>query len=387
MNNVLYWIWLTQKISSSRKIAEITEYFGGAENIYNCGQDELVRHVRSDVARALCDKSLEAAEKIYEDTVKCGAFVVTIDDEEYPDALKKIYDPPHVLYARGNLFGLENAVCVGVVGTRMCDDYGMRVTYDICRGLARNKVMIISGLANGVDSVAANAALDAGMPTIAVIGNGIDSVYPPNNEKLFKRIEKYGTILSEYPPGFGIRKWTFPQRNRIISGLSDGVLVTQAPERSGALITAHEAMENGRDVFSVPGNISNTNCIGSNKLIKDGATPVFDAQDILNEYPGYETMKPVLLRQFIPRGEDVEEVETKKVKVSPGSPVIPGITPEQMPICECIANGLYHIDDIARELSMPVNLLSSELVMLEISGVVESLPGNKYELTINRHEV
>lgn len=385
MNSVLHWLWLTEKVKSNKKIGEITEYFETIENIYNSKGDELIRVCGSELAAVLRDKSLEKAEKIYSDTLKCGAYIITYDSEEYPAMLKSIYDPPYVLYARGNLSDWGKLVSIGVVGTRRCDNYGAEVTYEICKELAGNNVIIVSGLAYGIDSVAAKAALEEGMPTIAVVGNGIDSIYPPGNEELFRRIENSGLILSEYPPGFGVKKWTFPARNRIISGISSGVLVTQAPAKSGALITAREAMENGRDVFAVPGSIYNKNCEGTNRLIKDGAIPVLSAADILNEYPEFEMRKPILINCVKDVDKEKKDKEIKEESLKTEEKYFPGLTDTQVPICECIARGIQYIDEIARELKIPVSVLSSELVMLEISGIVESQPGNKYELTINKY--
>lgn len=378
MDNELYWLWLTLKLGQSRKITQILEYFKNAENIYSSEETELRSVCGSGLAKLLSDKRLDEARRMYDAALKAGAYIITYDSEEYPPLLRSIYDPPYVLYARGNLYDWNSFIGIGVVGTRKCTSYGYEVTKRICEELAKNNVMIISGLAKGIDSVAAREALKADKPTIAVIGNGIDSVYPACNKDLFDAIEEYGMILSEYPPGFGVKNWTFPQRNRIISGLSRGVLVTQAPKKSGALITAKLAIEEGRDVFAVPASILSESCGGSNRLIADGAVPVLSADDILKEYPEYEHTKLRIIRKYENRNAKVlTALRDEAVDM-------PGITPEQQRICECIARGFQHVDEISRELTVPAGTLNSELLMLEISGILEGLPGNKYKLKLRK---
>lgn len=211
---------------------------------------------------------------------------VKLKTKDYPKLLAQIYDPPKQLYCRGNM-RLLSTFCIGVVGTRKLTDYGKEAAETIISGLSGNNITVVSGLAFGIDTVAHQTALDNELPTIAVLGTGIDdkNIYPNTNLPLAKNIlEKGGLIISEYPQGTRGYKGNFPARNRIISGLSRGILVVEAPEISGALITTKFATEQNRDVFAVPGNIFSPNSKGPNMLIQRGAKPVFSAQDILGSY-------------------------------------------------------------------------------------------------------
>ena len=211
---------------------------------------------------------------------------IKLENKDYPKLLSHIAGPPKQLYCRGNI-KLLDSFCIGVVGTRKLTAYGKEATEQIVSELAGNNITIVSGLAFGIDAIAHQSALDNDIPTIAVLGSGVDdqSIYPRTNFQLAKSIlENGGLIVSEYEPRFRANEKTFPQRNRIISGLSKGVLVVEAPEKSGALITTRFAAEQNRDVFAVPGNIFSINSKGANMLIQKGAKPVFSAEDILGSY-------------------------------------------------------------------------------------------------------
>ena len=209
---------------------------------------------------------------------------ITLKDKNYPQLLKEIYDPPQTLYVNGQLKAVEKYP-LAVVGTRKISSYGQQITQSLVKALARAGLTIISGLALGVDGLAHQATLDVGGRTIAVLGSSLDIIYPPSHEKLAQRIvESDGAIISEYPPKTRPSKWTFPARNRIVAGLSLGVLVIEAPKRSGALITARFALDQGREVFAVPGSIYNKNSAGCHLLIKLGAKPVTKPEDILESF-------------------------------------------------------------------------------------------------------
>ena len=207
---------------------------------------------------------------------------ISIENEEYPKLLKQIYDPPKTLYIMGNE-KLLNSLCIAIVGCRDVTEYGKKAATYFSYNLAKNDITIVSGLAKGVDSFSHIGALEAKGKTIAVIGSGLDIIYPKENLNLVNRIIKQdGAIISEYPLGTKPDRWHFPARNRIISGLSKAVLVVEAKEKSGSLITADFAIEQGREVFAIPGNINSLNSMGTNKLIKDGAMPVLNFNDILS---------------------------------------------------------------------------------------------------------
>lgn len=216
--------------------------------------------------------------------IKNSIDIISIQDEEYPEILKNIYDPPLYLYIRGNKKILkENAIAI--VGCRECTQYGKKVAWELAYNIAKQNINIVSGLAKGIDGVAHKSAVVANGRTIAVLGNGLDIIYPSENIMLATEILKSGgAIISEYPLGERPQKQNFPERNRIVSGISKGIIVVEAKEKSGALITADFALEQGRAVFAVPGNINQETSIGTNKLIKQGANLITSYKDILEEY-------------------------------------------------------------------------------------------------------
>lgn len=376
--NKLYWIWLTLKLGHNIKIARLIEYFGSIESIYS--SEDYTDIVDKKAADLLKDKNLDKAKSVYNRTMNAGAFIITYDSPDYPEILKNIYDPPYVLYAKGNMFDWNSFIGIGVIGTREPDNYGREVTKYFSEELAKNDIMIISGLAKGLDAVASKAAIDAGKPTAAVLGCCIDEVYPLCNEELFRMIETEGLLLSEYPPGASTGKWTFPQRNRIISGLSRGVLVTQAPKKSGTNITVNLAYENGRDVFAVMGPVNNELCAGSNRLVIDGAIPVAEPVDVLNEYPEYTEKKPELIRNYkmAERKPIMESRPVKTEKAAEKAPDLSGLNDIQKRIYKCITDGNNHIDMMVRELGVPSGKLNNELLMMELEGIIKGYPGNKY---------
>lgn len=221
----------------------------------------------SSVARYICEENIK---------------LIFYNDSEYPEKLKSIYNPPSCLFIKGDL--LQRDYSIAIVGARKASEYGKTAAYKFARELSSRGIMVISGLAKGIDTSAHLGALDGGGPTIAVIGSGLKKMYPASNIKLSEQISKNGCIITEYMPETEPYSWNFPERNRIISGLSKAVLVVEAGDRSGSLITAGLALEQGKDVYAVPGNIFSPNSVGTNKLIKDGAKPVTDIRDILDEY-------------------------------------------------------------------------------------------------------
>jgi len=281
---------------------------------------------------------------------------VSINDKNYPKLLKEIKDPPEVLFYRGELKPKEN--CFAVVGTRMSSPYGKQVALEIAGDLAEAGLIIVSGLAPGIDTFSHQAAVERGKRTIAVLGTGLDekSIYPQSNLKLAEKIlETGGALISEYPPGTRGTQFTFPQRNRIISGLSLGVLVVEAKQKSGALITAHYGFEQNRKVFAVPGPIHSSNSRGCHYLIKKGAKLVENANDILKELNLPELTSPGLMR---------------------------GETEEENLILGVLKEGVLDIDKIIEKTKLSAATVASTLAVLEIKGKVRNLGGNTY--AINR---
>jgi DNA processing protein len=271
--------------------------------------------------------------------------VLRLVDAEYPRLLREISQPPPLLYIRGQLT-TEDEWALAVVGTRRVSAYGRQVTERLAGELAAQRITVISGLARGIDTFAHAAALEASGRTIAVLGCGPDLVYPPDNAKLAARILEQGALVTEFPPGTQPEAGNFPARNRLISGLSLGVLVTEAPEQSGALITTRFAAEQGRDVFAVPGNITNRGSIGANRLIQDGAKPVLTTDDILTELNLHMVPQQMELREVLP--ENDLEAQLLALLGATGDP--------------------QHIDDLCRASSLPVAQVSGALVMMELKG-------------------
>ncbi len=281
---------------------------------------------------------------------------ITIRDKDYPASLKEISDPPKELYIKGKIIP-QDKVAVGVVGTRKYTPYGKQVTFDIVGKLARLGITIVSGLARGIDTFAHQAALESNGRTIAVLGSGLDkaSFFPPPNYYLGEKISQQGAVISEYPIGVHGTKFTFPQRNRIISGLSLGVVVVEAPKESGALITAALALEQNREVFAVPGSIYEKNSIGTNRLIKMGAKLVIDVEDILEEL----NLSHLLT--------------TEKKKIKPDNK-------EEEIILSVLSAQPTHIDEIIKKSSLTPGIVNSTLMILELKKAVRNLGKGNYVL-------
>lgn len=288
MTRHLYWIWLSLRLGAGNsRFVELIERFGSPEAIFDAEPEELLslrRELGERTVNALLNRNLDEAYQIETYCATHGIHVLHFGGADYPKLLTNLKNPPIILYARGKYKGLDKKVSVAVVGTRSLTEYGRKTAYKIGYELARAGAVVVSGLALGIDSVAACGALDAHGFTVAVLGSGLDSVYPASHKPLAMEIAKKGLLLSEYPPLVGPTRQAFPMRNRIISGLGLGTVVIEADEHSGSLITAKDAILQGRNVFAVPGNVDAKNAIGTNALIKDGATAVTCAADILETY-------------------------------------------------------------------------------------------------------
>jgi len=286
---------------------------------------------------------------------KYNVKVITADNAGYPRRLKEIYDYPPVLYVRGTLIP-EDEWAIAVVGTRRASIYGRQVTEEIVANLARHKITIISGLAKGVDAIAHRTALEAGGRTIAVAGCGLDMVYPSEHVNLARQIMEHGALISEFPLGTRPKAEHFPQRNRIMSGMSLGVLVVEAGEKSGALITAHQASEQNRDVFAIPGSIFSPASKGTNRLIQEGAKLVCNYADILEELNLTVVAQQLEMKELVPT------------------------TDTESQLLSYLSKEVTHIDDICRHSGLPVATVSSTLAMLELKGLAKQVGGMKYVL-------
>ncbi|MBQ8382131.1 MAG: DNA-processing protein DprA [Clostridia bacterium] len=307
MSDVRYWLWLSLRLSpgSSAIDAVLGHFSYDAKAVFKADQKELekVPGLKNEVIDALADKSLDETRDIYSWCMTQNVGLLAYDSPLYPERLRSIPHPPVLLYYKGKLPDFDKNVCIATVGTRKITEYGQREGYIICRDLAMAGAIVVSGMARGVDSICHRGALDAGGHTVAVLGCGINRVYPPENGPLMDEISLSGTLFTEFKPDTAPIGSNFPIRNRIISGLCQGTLVVEADDHSGALITARTASQQGRDLFALPGKVDEQNSQGPNSLIKDGAKMVTCARDVLVEYEFYypNVIRTENLPVFLPR--------------------------------------------------------------------------------------
>jgi len=313
------------------------------------GSSVLAEGIASARSESAIDAELTASEK-------AGVRIVTLIEPEYPALLREIEDPPIVLYVRGEV-EIDTARAIAVVGTRRSTRYGKLIAARFASQLAMKGITVISGLAAGIDAAAHQGALDVGGRTVAVLGCGVDVVYPKRNAALYERIAAEGTLISEYPMGTRPAKWTFPQRNRILSGISRGVIVVQAPERSGALITARLAAEQGREVFAVPGNITSATSTGTNRLIKDGAALAEGIDDVLAEFPDLRR-----IRDVVPEADGGELNLPERDRL----------------VYDLVRLEPIHIDDIIARGDLSPTEASHTLLVLQLEGLIEEVEGGRY---------
>lgn len=358
-NNNYYWIWLSSLVRlSPGKRYQLLEHFGDPAFLFNAGREEIeaVGLLSDSELEAVFDKALK--DKViehYDSICRHDIEIITLKSPNYPRLLKCIYDPPTVLYAKGKLN--NDSLNIAIVGSRNATLYGLDTSAKLAKRLAGYGLTVVSGMARGIDTYAHRGAISVAGNTVAVLGCGLDKVYPPENKKLMQQIIENGAVITEFLPGTAPLAYNFPARNRIISGISAGVIIVEAGEKSGSLITTDYALEQGREVFSVPGNIDSSVSVGTNRLIRDGAKIVTGIFDILDEL-GVNHEKPVKMKN--PEYECLDNDEKRVVK--------------------CLRRGMLDIDAISRKCGMESNLVSSILLMLELKAVVEQHPGKKYRL-------
>ena len=293
----IHWIWLaTRPDLSDRKKRAVLEVFPDPEDAYLADEKAFAdMELSAEELASLLDKNLTQAEKILEICEEKDIRICVLSEEDYPFRLKNIDDPPMVLYYRGQLPDFDKAPAIAAVGTRKASAYGLTAARQLGFQLVRCGAILVSGAADGIDGAAMEGALKAGGIVVGVLGNGADVVYPKCNRRLFEDTRLRGCLLSEFPPETPPYKWNFPKRNRIISGLCNGVLVVEAPARSGALITARQALEQGRDVFAMPGNVGVDTSEGTNELLRSGAILARDGWDVVVEY---QHLYPKTVRRY-----------------------------------------------------------------------------------------
>jgi len=322
----------------AKALAALPGFAGAAEKIAASRDEEAVR------------RELVQAEEL-------GVQIITILDPNYPPLLREIEAPPPTLYLKGEKT-IDTARTIAVVGTRRSSQYGRAVADRLAGALGRVGLVVVSGLAVGIDAAAHRGTLKAGAKTVAVLGSGFGHPYPASNKKLADQICESGTLVSEYPLDTRPAKWTFPQRNRILSGLSRGVVVVEAPEKSGALITARLALEQGREVFAVPGAITSTASVGTNRLIKDGAKLVETVEDVLDEFPD------------LSKAQRVDATEVTKSNVA--------LSAVQQRVYDLIGLEAVHIDDIIARGRIPLAEASHVLLVLQMENLIQEVEGRRY---------
>lgn len=391
MGNLELWVWLTSKeFIDARKITALLERFDTVEEIYNADFYDDISGIETKEKKNLLDKRLDDAKRIIEKVNATDARIVTFEDENYPAPLRGIAEPPYVLYMKGKEIDWDNIFALSVIGSRQCTDYGRVVCQKLCYELASKGVTIVSGMARGIDSISSIAAIRAGGETIAVLGCGIDIVYPPENAKLMEAIEHYGVVMTEYPPSCPPYGHNFPQRNRIISGLSQGLLVIEAGRKSGTHTTIQRTRESGKEVFAVPGGIFHKESQGTNDWIKKGAILTTCADDIIEKYPDVfaklkaDLKKPQNIEVPKWHTHDKKEIPKKKAekkkKIDINDKRFEALNPEERLIIQVILKGAEHIDEIARATGMKVAKLNAILPILEMMGFIAKESGNVYKL-------
>ena len=392
MSTLKYWLWLAELggLSNQTRLA-LLRHFGTPEDVFyaDAGEILLTEGITREQAAALEDHDLTAADTILADCQRLNLRILTMQDAEYPGRLRSIYDPPCLLYLKGRMSAIDEAAAVTVVGTRDCTPYGLSCAKKLGYGLAESGAIVVSGLARGVDSAASRGALLAGGVPVGVVGNGLDVVYPAESRDLYEDIGAAGALLSEYPPGTRPNGRHFPVRNRILSGLSVATVVVEAPERSGALITAGTALEQGRDVFAVPGPIDAPTSAGCNRLIQEGAGLVTEAWDVLREY---EARFPGQLQQGntrevpLPPGYQARQPKPEPKPVPPTLRLSQNelsLTDDQIALLRLL-DGMEPklVDDLIEESGIPTRRVLSALTVLEIDNLVRQHSGKRYTRTV-----
>jgi DNA processing protein len=357
--DIKYWVGFNNIPGIGRvRLSQLEEYFHNLEDAWKASPAELrASGIDGTAFKAITryrpgispDEEMEKLERY-------GIQVLTCKDKDYPSRLKEIYDYPPVIYIKGTLLP-EDEWCLAVVGTRRASAYGRQVAEELVADLARSKITIISGLARGIDTITHKTALESGGRTLAVFASGLDIIYPNENTNLVYNVVENGCIISEYPLGMKPRAENFPRRNRILSGLSMGVVVIEAGETSGAMITARMALEQNREVFAVPGSILSVNSSGTHRLIQEGAKLVRDYQDILEELNLTTVTRQIEMKEILPE------------------------TDTEVAILRLLSTEPTNIDEVCRNSGLETAMVSGTLAMMELKGLVKQVGTMNYVLS------
>lgn len=396
--NLRYWLWMQKALGEGAHIKNILEDFGSAKRLYdsNILEWKMSASLVSKQINKLEQTDINSVDEIVYTCENNGWSIIDYDDERYPQRLKEIYNPPCVLYVDGELGNIDNLALIGIVGTRKASEYAVKVTHIMSRGIAECGAVIVSGGALGVDTAAHKGALAAGGKTIAVLGCGLGTDYLNENKPLREMIKNNGALVTEYPPFTRAGRTTFPMRNRLISGLSLGVLVVEAGVKSGSLITANYALEQGRDVFAVPSSVLSVDFAGTNKLIDDGAivatkpsqilalySEKFDSIDISKARSVDELMRDERGKDANVKKEDklsfdnLEENRTKRLEREKKALKLTG---DVRAVYQCLDDTFLHIDAIIEKTGLTSQKAAASITRLEVMGLVQSASGKRYKL-------
>ena len=392
---LVYWVWFAQLsgISLAQKLT-LLQHFHDPEEIYHLLPDALAQ-CPEQVQSALAEKDLSQAQEILSLCIQKGIGIITLRDDSYPTKLRNTYDPPLILYFKGKLPDWEAVPVIGVVGTRKASAYGLTTAQRFGSEIAGCGALVVSGGAGGIDTRAMEGALEGDYPVVGVLGCGVDVVYPAGNKQLFERVCRQGCLISEYPPKTTAAPWHFPHRNRIISGMSDGLLVVEAPEQSGALITARHALEQGRDVFVVPGNIDVASCAGSNALLQERATAALSGWNVVqtyeDRYPGkvhknrispvvkvaqtLEIPSQMTVAHSVADKKAIDK-EEKSTYTSLGG-MDPSLSEEEQTVLDNVPAEPMFIDELIAASTLPAGKVKSILTKLALKKKILQHPGGR----------
>lgn len=377
--NAVYWIAIVDALGfGNHKVNDILEYYKNAKSFVDDKINfwKFAGFLNVKNIEKLKKINIEKANKVFEKCKKLNYKIITIENPKYPKKLKNISNPPAVLYVKGELPDLDNNLCISIVGTRNSSAYGNKISFEMGYKLAKADAVVISGGAIGIDCLSQKGALQANGKTIAVLGCGINFNYLMSNKNLRDNIAKSGALVSEYPPDYRCSSWTFPMRNRIISGMADGVLVIEAGEKSGSLITANLALEQNRDLFAIPGNINSRVSDGTNKLIKICAKPVTRVEDILEEYVH---LYPHLQRKKNFKADDISEKNIENtIENNDKEKLLDSLSRRAKILFEKLTDKPVYVDNLSELSNLSTSEVLQAITELELYNLITSYAGKRY---------
>lgn len=408
MSNLKYWIWLAgRKGLAGQNGMRVLNHFGSPERAYFSDLEEyrMIEGLSESVLQSLADKSLAGADRILGDCDRLGIRVLTLQDAAYPERLSAIHQPPMVLYMKGRPVTFDEEVAVAIVGTRDATPYGAWAATQLSMDLTRSGALIVSGMAEGIDAAAVRGALKAGGPVVSVLAGGIDIIYPRDHRNLYEDVAAAGTLISEHPPGTAHLGSHFPVRNRIISGLSVGVIAVESKRYGGTLYTVGHALDQDRDVFAVPGPIGAASSEGTNRLIQEGAAKlILSADDVICEYiDRYPSrlrpkamLEPEAKRQrlegvaeaVMPKEKKTVKSEKKEPDNHPEAEYLDwqdckmNLTDDQQAVLLAFGEKTLRADDLVELTQIPANRVLSSLTILQLQGYVKEESGKRFHAVV-----